>query len=162
VSARQSDPVTGLYRTLLAFAAIGIVLLTAGLIEFAHFEPIANSGLHARIVGVYRYDTATGQTSGANTQTFARADDFAAVVDWSGLPDKITVQALWYDGFQNIVGSVGPGHPSELRDHTTIPADVPPDLKFHLPGEYIFAIERIVDGQPVEVLARRLVEVERS
>lgn len=158
----QSDPVSGLYRTLLAFAAVGVIILTAGLVEFAHFEPIAVSGLHARIVGVYRYDPATHQTSGPDTQTFARADDFAAVVDWSGLPDSITVQALWYDGFQNVVGSAGPDRPSALREDTTIPAAVPADLKFHLPGEYIFAIERVVDGQPVEVLARRFVEVERT
>lgn len=162
MSARQSDPVSALYRTLLAFAVVGAVILAAGLAEFAHFEPLSVSGLHARIVGVYHYDPTTHQTSGPDSQTFSRADDFAAVVDWSGLPDSITVQALWYDGFENIVGSAGPDRPSALHEQTTIPAAVPRDLKFHLPGEYIFTIERVVDGQPVEVLARRLIEVERT
>ena len=162
MSARQTDPVSGLYRTLLVFAGVGVVILTAGLVEFVHFEPMAASGLHAHIVGVYQYDPATHQTSGPDRQTFSRADDFAAVVDWSGLPDTITVQALWYDGFQNVVGSAGPDRPSALREQTTIPAAVPNDLKFHLPGEYIFTIERVVDGQPVEVLARRLIQVERT
>jgi hypothetical protein len=39
---------------------------------------------------------------------------------------------------------------------------VPHDLKYHLPGEYIFAVERLAGGRPVEVLGRRLVEVLRA
>jgi hypothetical protein len=162
VTVQQNDPVTGLYRTLLVFAGIGLVILTAGLIEFLHFEPVNVSGLHAHITGVYSYDPSTHQTSGPNRQTFARAEDFAAVVDWSGLPDTITARAIWIDSFENVVGSAGPDKPSALGGQTTIPAAVPHDLKFHLPGEYIFAIERVVNGQPVEVLARRIIEVQRS
>ena len=159
---RQSDPVAGLYRTLLVFAAVGILILAAGLAEFAYFEPVNPSGLHVHIVGVFHYDPATNQTSGPDEQTFGRADQFAAVVDWSGLPNTVTVQALWFDSFQNVVGSAGPNVPSEMAGDKVIPAAVPKDLKFHLPGEYIFAVERVVGGQPVEVLGRRIVEVDRS
>jgi len=159
---RQSDPIAALYRTLLVFAAVGIVILAAGLAEFAYFEPINPSGLHVHIVGVFHYDPATPQTSGPDERTFGRADQFAAVVDWSGLPNSVVVQALWYDSFQNVVGSAGPNVPSEMAGDKLIPAAVPKDLKFHLPGEYIFAVERVVGGQPVEVLARRIVEVERA
>ena len=159
---RQNDPVTALYRTLLVFAAVGVLILVAGLAEFVYFEPIGSSGLHARIVGVYRYDPSTHQTTGKDQQVFMRADQFAAVVDWSSLPDTIDVQALWYDSFENVVGSIGPDRPSSLRDKSTIPAEVPKNLTLHLPGEYIFAVERVSSGQPVEVLARRIVDVRRD
>ena len=160
---RPSDPVLGLYRTLLAFGAVGLLILATGLVEFLYFEPIGQSvGLHARIVGVFHYDPATHMTYGPDEQSFARSDQFAAVVDWSGLPDTITVQAVWYDSFQNAVGGVGPDRPSALKNDTIVPAAVPHDLHFHLPGEYIFAIERLEGGQPVAVLARRLIEVRRT
>jgi len=159
---RQNDPVTGLYRTLIAFAAVGVLILVAGLAEFAYFEPVNSSGLHVHIVGVFRYDPATHQTSGPDRQVFTRSDQFAAEVDWSGLPSNVVVQAVWFDSFQNVVGSAGPDVPSRLAGDRLIPAKVPSGLKFHLPGEYIFAVERVVGGQPVEVLARRIVEVQRS
>jgi hypothetical protein len=157
------DPVIVLYRTLLVFGLVGILILSAGLVEFLNFEPVgAASGLHAHIAGVFHYDPATHKTYGRDEHTFARSDQFAAVVDWSGLPDTVTVEAVWFDSFQNVVGSAGPNKPSALKDDTTIPAAVPSNLKYHLPGEYIFAIERLVSGQPVEVLARRIVDVLRS
>src|SRR5436305_14618754 len=74
VAVRQSDPVAGLYRTLLIFAAVGIIILAAGLAEFAYFEPLTPSGLHVHIVGVFHYDPATQQTSGPDEQSFRRAD----------------------------------------------------------------------------------------
>jgi hypothetical protein len=162
VTVRQSDPVTGLYRTLLAFAAVGVLILIAGLAEFAYFEPINPSGFHVRIVGIYDYDPSSHTTSGPDRQTFGREDNFAAVVDWSGLPASETVQAVWLDSFENVVGGAGPAQSSALQDHTIIPADIETGLKFHLPGQYIFAIERLSGGQPVEVLARRIVEVQRT
>ncbi len=156
------DPISTLYRTLLYYGAVALLILVAGAIEFAHFEPFASSGATARIVGVYRYDPQTHQTSGPDSRNFARAEPFAAVVDWSGMSDSITVEAIWYDSFENIVGSAGPAKPSALSGDTVIPAAVPKGLKYHLPGEYIFAIERIDGGRPVEVLARRLVLVDRT
>ena len=162
VTVSPRDPVLTLYRTLLVYAVVGLVILTAGLVEFLHFEPFgAASGVRAQIVGVYRYDPATHKTIGPDERAFARDEPFAAVVDWAGLRGDITVRALWYDSFENVVGSVGPGSPAALENQTTIPAGVPAGLKYHLPGQYIFAVERLDGGLPVEVLARRIVVVER-
>ncbi len=159
----QRDPVVTLYRTLLVYGLIGLVILTAGLVEFLHFEPfVETAGVHARIVGVYLYDAATQQTTGPDRNTFARDEQFAAVVDWSGLPDDFTVQAVWYDSFGNIVGQLGPGRVADLKDHRVVPAQKPNGLKYHLPGQYIFAVERLQGSLPVEVLARRLIQVLRS
>jgi len=162
VGASANDPVNTLYRILLTYGVIGVLILIAGAAEFAYFEPFSkSSGLKVHIVGVFEYDPATRHTSGPDQRTFTRSDSFAAVVDWSGLPKDITVQAVWLDGFENVVGGAGPGHPSELAASTIIPALVPPGLKYHLPGQYIFAVERINGNLPVEVLARRIVLVER-
>jgi hypothetical protein len=162
VAVGVGDPVRTLYRTLLAYGAFAILILVAGVAEYVHFEPFTSSaGLHAKVVGVYAYDPATKQTSGTNRERFARNEQFAAAVDWSGLPDNTTFEAVWFDSFQNIVGSVGPGTPGQLRDQTIVPAAVPQGLKYHLPGQYIFAIERLDNGRPVEVIGRRVVYVER-
>lgn len=163
VAIAQRDPVVTLYRTLLVFGLIGLVILTAGLVEFLHFEPFGvTAGVHAHIVGVYLYEPSAGQTSGPDRSTFKRSEQFAAVVNWSDLPENLSVQAVWYDSFGNIVGQVGPGRPGDLKDHRVVPAEKPTGLKYHLPGQYIFAVERLQGGRPVEVLARRLVEVERT
>lgn len=159
------DPVRTLYRTLIAYSAVAILILVAGAAEYLHFEPFLEPDtVHARIVGVYDYDPATHATSGPNRERFARGEQFAAVVDWTVLGDyqTLTVEAIWYDSFENIVGSVGPGSPGDLRNQTIVPAEVPQGLKYHLPGDYIFAIERLSGGRPVEVLDRRLVYVERT
>jgi len=163
VAVAQRDPVVTLYRTLLVYGLIGLLILTAGLVEFLHFEPFGvTAGVHAQIAGVYLYDPATGQTSGPDRGSFTRAELFAAVVDWSDLPDNVTVQAIWYDGFSNVVGQAGPATAGDLKDHRVVPAEKPTGLKYHLPGQYIFAVERLQGDQPIEVLARRLVEVERT
>ena len=163
VAVDQRDPVVTLYRTLLVYGLIGLVILTAGLVEFLHFEPFGvTAGVHAQIAGVYLYDPATGQTSGPDCSPFTRSELFAAVVNWSDVPDNVTVQAVWYDSFSNIVGQAGPAKPAELKDHRSVPAEKPTGLKYHLPGQYIFAVERLQGDQPVEVLARRLIEVERT
>ena len=162
VAAGPRDPVFTLYRTLLAYGAVAILILLAGAAEFIYFEPFGKpAGVTVHIAGVYRYDPATHKTLGPDQRTFTRSDSFAAVVDWSGLPDSITVQAIWYDAFQNVVGGVGPGRPSELSADTVIPAKVAEGLKYHLPGQYIFAVERLDGNLPVEVLGRRIVLVER-
>ena len=163
VAAGSRDPLLTPYRTLLAYGAVGIVIFIAGFFEFIHFEPFQpGSGAQAHISGVFKYDPSTKTTTGPDRATFARGDQFAAVVDWSSLPDNLSVEAIWYDSFENIVGSVGPGTPSGLRDQTTVPAAVPEGLKYHLPGQYIFAVERIAGGRPVEVLGRRIVFVDRT
>jgi hypothetical protein len=162
VAVGVSDPVRTLYRTLLGYGAFAMLILVAGVAEYVHFEPFTPSaGLHAKVVGVYAYDPASKQTSGPGRERFARNEQFAAVVDWTGLPENATFEAVWFDSFQNIVGWVGPGTPAQLRNQTIVPAEVPQGLKYHLPGQYIFAIERLDNGRPVEVIGRRIVDVQR-
>jgi hypothetical protein len=61
-----------------------------------------------------------------------------------------------------VVAQVGPGNPTQLANQTVVPVAVPAGLKYNLPGQYIFVVERISGGVPVEVLARRIVLVVRS
>ncbi len=157
------DPVRTLYRALLVFDLVAILILAVGLVEFVHFEPPGQrTGLKATIAGVYQYDPATHTTSGPDQGSFPRTQLFAAVVDWSTLPPNITVDARWYDSLEAEVGRVGPGTPAELAGQTIVPVGVPSGLKHNLPGQYLFVVERLEGGVPVEVLARRIVLVERS
>src|SRR4029077_14454466 len=110
--------------------------------------------------GVYGYDQTTHKTTGPDRTTFTGKEDFAAVVNWSSLPPNITVDARWYDTFGTVVGRAGPATPADLKDQTTIPVAAPAPFERNLPGRYIFVVERLDNGVPVEVLARRLVLVE--
>lgn len=158
----QYDQLRTLYRTLLVFATAAVVILAVGLVEFVYFEPPGQTtGARARIVGVYQYDGATGKTIGPDTTSFARTEEFAAVADWSGLPPNLNVDARWYDTFGNIVGRVGPSTPVQLGPRSTVPVTAPQGLHHNLPGHYTFVVERLQGGLPVEVLARRIVLVER-
>ena len=157
------DQVRTLYRTILVFATVGVLVLIVGLVEFVHFEPPGQAtGAKARIVGVYVYDPATGATSGSDQGQFARSQQFAAVVDWSSLPSGITVDARWYDAFGDVVGRAGPGTPAQLAAHQVVPVVVPSGFHHSLPGSYTFVVERIQGAIPVEVLARRIVLVQRT
>jgi hypothetical protein len=163
LSAVAYDQLQVLYRTLLVFATVGVVILSVGLVQFVYFErPGEGTGVKAHIVGVYEYDPATRQTVQPDRSEFPRTAIFAAVVDWSSLPSNIVVDARWYDTFGSMRGEVGPARPPSLSAHGTIPVEVPPDLKFVLPGRYTFVVERVQGGVPVEVLARRFVLVDRS
>ena len=158
------DQLRVLYRTLLVFATVGVVILSIGLVQFAYFErPGEGTGVKAHIVGVFKYGPTTMKTSGPDRSEFSRTDDFAAVVDWTSLPSTFVVDARWYDTFGSMRGAVGPAHPRDLVAQSTIPVEVPPDLHYVLPGRYTFVVERIgSDGVPVEVLGRRFVVVDRS
>jgi hypothetical protein len=163
VRATPYDPVRTLYRALLVFDVVAILILAIGLGEFLYFEPPGQTtGVKATIVGVFQYNPATHSTSGSDRTTFARTDEFAAVVDWSTLPQNITVDARWYDSFEAIVGRVGPGTPAQLATQTTVPVGAPAPQQHNLPGQYVFVVERLQNGVPVEVLARRIIVVERS
>jgi len=162
VVAAPVDQVRTLYRTLLLYAAISLLILTAGLVEFVYFEPPGHhTGIKATIVGVYQYDPDKNAVTGPDSSTFPRTAVFAAQVDWSSLPSDVVVDARWYDSFGNIVGGVGPATPPELADRTIIPVRVPPGFRHILPGHYLFVVERYEGGVPVEVIGRRLVQVER-
>ena len=164
MSAVGYDQLKVLYRTLLLFATVGVVILCIGLVQFVYFErPGEETGVKAHVIGVFRYDPTTKMTSGDDRSEFARSDDFAAVVDWTSLPANLVVDARWYDTFGSMRGQAGPAHPAELKSEATIPVEVPPDLRFVLPGRYTFVVERIgSDGVPVEVLGRRFVVVDRT
>ena len=157
------DQLRTLYRTLLVFATVGVVILAIGLVQFAYFErPGEASGIKASIVGVYKYDPPTRQTVGPDRAEYARNEQFAAVVDWSSIPSRLTVAARWYDSFGSIEGEVGPGAPAELANDKTVPVQVPEGYHFVLPGRYTFVVERLEGGVPVEVIARRFVLVDRT
>jgi len=163
VRAAPYDPVRTLYRTLLLFDIVAILIMAAGVAEFLYFEPPGqHTGIKATIAGVYQYDPTTNKTFGPDRSTFTRTQLFAAVVNWESLPPDITVDARWYDNFESIVGSVGPGTPAQLANQPIVPIALPTNLKHNLPGQYIFVVERWANGIPVEVIARRIVLVERS
>lgn len=162
MNAVTDDQLRTLYRTLLVFATAGVVVLAVGLIEFVYFEPPGQtSGVKAHIVGVYRYDSQAGQTVGSDQSEFPRSGEFAAVVDWSSIPNNLIVDARWYDDFGSLRGGEGPGHPADLASHPVIPVLVPPGYRYVLPGRYTFVVERLEGGTPVEVIGRRLVLVDR-
>ena len=163
MSTTSYDQLRTLYRTLLLFGTVGVVILGIGLVQFVYFEPLGQaSGVKAHIVGVYQFYPATPQTVGADRSEFHRNEEFAAVVDWSSIPSNMTVDARWYNSFGSIEGQVGPDSPSALAAKTVIPVEVPQGLHYVLPGRYTFVVERLQDGVPVEVLGRRFVVVDRS
>jgi hypothetical protein len=162
VVAAPVDQVRTLYRTLRVYAVVSILIFIAGLVEFAYFEPPGqHTGLKATIVGVYQYDPDHNTSIGPDMSSFLRTSQFAAVVDWSSLPQNMIFDARWYDAFGNVAGTAGPGTPQELAAHTIVPVRVPPGLHHNLPGHYIFVVERWEGGVPVEVSGRRVVLVER-
>jgi hypothetical protein len=157
------DQLRVLYRTLLVFATVGVVILAIGLIQFAYFErPGQASGIHAHIVGVFKYDPTGGKTSGPDRTEFQRNEQFAAVVDWNSVPGKVTVDARWYDTFGAIEGHVGPAPAEDLVNQSVVSVAVPQGYHYVLPGRYTFVVERLQGGVPVEVLARRFEVVDRT
>jgi hypothetical protein len=163
LSAVVYDQLRVLYRTLLVFATVGTVILGIGFVQFVYFErPGEETGVKARIVGVYRYDPGSGKTIAPDHSEFARSDAFAAVVDWSSVPSNLVVDARWYDTFGSMRGSVGPARAGDLVSDGTIPVEVPEGFRYVLPGRYTFVVERFEGGVAVEVLARRFVLVDRT
>jgi hypothetical protein len=163
LSSVSYDQLNVLYRTLLIFAAVGVLILAVGLVEFVYFEPPGQAtGIKARIIGVYQYDPTTRQIMGPDRSEFPRDEEFAAEVDWSSLPANLTVDARWYDSFGTIEGKVGPGTAPDLAGQRLVPVEVQQGYHYVLPGRYTFVVERLSDGIPVEVLGRRFVVVDRQ
>jgi hypothetical protein len=122
VSSAPYDQVQVLYRTLLVFATVAVVILAVGLVEFVYFEPPGQAtGVKARIAGVYAYDPSAGTTLGGDRSAFTRTEVFAAVVDWSGLPPDLNVDARWYDAFGSVVGRIAPSTPAKLGSSSIVP-----------------------------------------
>jgi hypothetical protein len=163
LSSSSYDQLRVLYRTLLVFATVGTVILAIGLLQFAYFEPFGEtSGAKATIVGVYEFNSTTGQLVGSDRSEFPREGEFAAKVDWASLPSNLVVDARWYDSFGTLRGQVGPGSPADLADKSVIPVLVPDGYHYVLPGRYTFVVERLRNDRPVEVLGRRFVRVDRT
>jgi len=156
------DEIDPLYRAIRLVGLMALLIFAAGLVEFLSFEPPGQAtGTTARITGVYAYDPSTRTTSGAAAERFGRGQPFAAVVDWSSIPSQTTVAARWFDSFGEVVGQVGPATAGSIGSGA-VPVALPQGLKENIPGTYLFVVERLSRGQAVEVLARRLVEVERT
>jgi hypothetical protein len=163
LSAVTYDQLRALYRTLLVFATVGVVILSVGLVEFVYFEPPGQTtGAKAHIVGVFRYDPGSGAATGGDRSEFGRTEQFAAQVDWASIPSNLTVDARWYDSFGAVEGAAGPGSPADLGGRPLVPVTVPQGFHYVLPGRYTFVVERLNNGVPVEVLGRRFVVVDRS
>ena len=158
------DGLRPLYRTIVALGVVGLVILTVGVVEFLAFEPLGqHTGLRARVEGVFRYDPDSRQTSGSSSTRFAANQPFAAVVDWSSVPGDTVVGARWFNSLGTDVGGIDPKPASQMTDaDRLVPVKVPEGFHANIPGEYLFVVERFRDGQPVEVLARRLVLVKRQ
>jgi hypothetical protein len=155
------DEILPLYRAIKLVGVLAIVIFAAGIVEFISFEPPGQStGAVARITGIYAYDPVAKTVSGPPVERFARSQPFAAVVDWSSISAGTPVAARWFNSFGEVVGQVGPAHAETIGD-TAVPVALPPGLRQNIPGTYLFVVERISRGQPVEVLARRLIVVER-
>ena len=158
----RPDEILPLYRAIKLVGALAIVIFLAGGLEFLSFEPPGQAtGAVARIQGVYAYDSDSKSVTGRPAGHFSRGQPFAAVVDWSSIPSGTQVAARWFDSFGEVVGQAGPGDAGTMTE-AAVPVALPKGLKQNIPGTYLFVVERISHGQPVEVLARRLVEVERT
>ena len=153
-----------LYRLMLGLGAIGVVILALGMVTIFKFAPPGqHSGLKVRIVGVYAYDPVQHRVLGRPATHFPRTQPFAAKVDWASLPGGVIVGARWYNALDEPVGGVGPASAASLAaQNALVPVMTPPGLHANLPGNYILAVVRYSGGQPVELLGRGVVLVDRG
>ena len=143
-----------LYWTMLGLGLIAVLILALGVVTLLRFAPLGqHSGYHARVAGVFPYDSRSGQVDGPPSTHFRRDQPFAAQVEWDRLPPTMVVAARWYDSLDSQVGSVGPEPAGQLASRETlVPVVTPPELHANLPGSYTLKIVRYVGGQPVELL----------
>lgn len=152
-----ADEIAPAYRLMIVSGLVGALILSIGAFQFIHYEPVAQqSGLHARILGVYAYDPQSQAVQDGNLDHIAAGKPFAAKVDWSSLPPGTVVAAHWFlGGFAIDAGGVGPANAGSLPD--VIPVSVG---KQKLPsGRFEFVVERWSGGRAVEVLGRKSVLV---
>jgi hypothetical protein len=149
---------------MLALGVVALVILALGLVTIYAFAPPGQTtGLKGRILGVYPYDPVTRRVTDGPSTHFARTQAFAARVDWAALPGQVVVGARWYNTLEEPVGGVGPAPASTLAaNDAPVPVMTPPGLHANLPGEYTLAVVRYARGQPVELLGRTVVLVERG
>jgi hypothetical protein len=149
---------------MVTLGVVALVILALGLVTIYRFAPPGEAtGLKVRIEGVYPYDPVQHRITGGPSTHFSRSQVFAARVDWSGLPGGVVAGAHWYNALGEQVGGVGPA-PARLlaAQDALVPVMTPPGLHGNLPGEYTLAVARYSRGQPVELLGRAVVLVERG
>jgi hypothetical protein len=161
---QSEESLRPLYRLMVGSGVVAVLILALGLATILKFAPPGQaSGLKARIVGVYPYDPAAHMVTGQPSTHFSRTQPFAAKVDWSALPGGVVVGARWYNTLDQPVGGVGPAAAASLATTgALVPVMTPPGLHANLPGNYTLAVTRYSQGQPVELLGREVVLVERS
>lgn len=149
---------------MLALGVAALVILGLGLVTIYRFAPPGEAtGLKVRIVGVYPYDPVQHRITGAPSTYFSRTQPFAARVDWSQLPAGVVAGAHWYNALGEEVGGAGPAPARTLAAReAVVPTMTPPGLHANLPGQYTLAVARYSRGQPVELLGRTVVLVERG
>jgi hypothetical protein len=150
-----------LYRTMLGLGLVAVLILALGFATLLRFAPPGQrTGYRAHVVGVFPYDPAAGQVNGPPMTRFRRSQSFAAQVDWSRLPETMTVAARWYDSLDAQVGDVGPAPAADLaRMEALVPVRTPAQFHANLPGTYTLFVVRYSGGQPVELLATQSVVV---
>jgi hypothetical protein len=149
---------------MLTLGVVALVILGLGLVTLYRFAPPGQAtGLKVRIVGVYPYDPVQHRITGAASTHFNRDQPFAVRVDWFGLPADVIAGARWYNALDEPVGGVGPASARTLAaENSPVPVMTPPGLHANLPGPYTLAVVRYSRGQPVELLGRAVVLVERG
>jgi hypothetical protein len=143
-------------RLIAAFGLVGLTVLVAGAVAFAHFEPVQPaSGIHAP-VHVERYDPATRHVTGPPRTRYAPDEIPAGMVAWGSVPGGLTVQAAWFDeeGYRIAATRAAPpgAQPPVLPLSTERQVAVPP-------GTYLFIAGRYEGGRITEVLGRTSVQV---
>ena len=158
------DSIRPLYRVMLALGFAAVVILAFGLVTIYAFAPPGQTtGLKVRVLGVYRYDPSRRQVFGSPSTHFSRTQPFAARIAWSSLPGDLMVGARWYNTLEDPVGGVGPAPARTLAGQDApVPVKTPPGLHANLSGDYTLAVVRYARGQPVELLGRSVVLVERG
>src|SRR2546423_1435276 len=149
---------------MLALGFVAIVILVLGFLFFLRVAPPGQqTGLRARVLGVYAYDPQTKRIFGPPSTTFAPNQPFAAKVDWSSLPPKVTVGAHWYNSLEQEIGGVAPSPAGTLAGQGTLVVEtLPRGSKENLPGRYTMVVARYSGNQAVELLARTSVLVKRA
>jgi hypothetical protein len=149
---------------MLALGLAGLLVLALGFAVLLRFAPPGQrTGVRAHIVGVFPCDPVACQPSGPRAIRFPRDQRFTAQVDWSSLPRDMVVGARWTDSLDDEVGTVTPQPAGLLADHEVlIPVTTPPEFHANLPGLYTLTVVRYSGGEPVELLARASVVVQRD
>jgi hypothetical protein len=160
----QRDDFRPLYRTMVSLGVVAVFILAFGFLFFLRFAPPGQeTGLRARVEGVYTYNPSTKRITGRPSTTFSPDQPFAAKVDWASLPPTVTVGAHWYNSLEQQQGGVGPSAAGDLaRRGTLVVLTLPRAGADNLPGQYTMVVARYSHDQPVELLARTTVLVRRS